>query len=209
MKDMKKRSSVKRRTQRIMRTLLLMMVGSFVFTQALNAETEALLPVVPPVEAESSTPALDSKTKQKVRIPSMDRMDPMGLNVQVGLGSSIQPGLLWLHLRADVQVDRFLSIGPNVQLGFGEFNRYTITGLGPRLHLPIGIVNWALGVNVGASYRDVKGASFWNFAYQIDTAVDMFFTQNISLGIGGGLNVLSSVAEEATPYFNGLLTFHF
>jgi len=158
-------------------------------------------PPTPPVEAKP--------VGQRLSIPSLERVDPLGWNFRAGFGGALDPSVFWLTFNPELQLDKFLAIGPTVQFGLGDVTTYTFVSLSPRFTLPFSYFEWFVSAGAGVAYRDAPGRQFLNFLYEWSTGFEFYILKNLSVGGAFRANYLSSDAVEHINVVTGYLSGHF
>ncbi len=151
-------------------------------------------PILPTQTSPSNQPVASSQARGDTN-SGYNRVDPIAFNTKLGVGSSFGPQALWITGDIEVQLDKFIAIGPKVQFGTKTGTDFFYTSIGPRLMIPLSYFEFGFGTGVGLAYRNVAGFEFSNFLYQAGVNLDFYFIQNLSLGVGYNINLLSSVAE--------------
>lgn len=168
---------------------------------ATNVSAQAPTPSPAPIEpviAPAGSPAAAVPTSTSAStdtVPTYERPDPVVLNAKLGAGSSFGPQALWITADLEVQLDKFVGIGPKVQYGTKSGTDFFFTSIGPRFIIPFSYFEFGIGTGFGLAYRNVAGFEFSNFLYQAGINWDLYLLKNLSLGLGYNINLISSAAE--------------
>ncbi|MCB0271480.1 MAG: hypothetical protein KDD46_00545 [Bdellovibrionales bacterium] len=159
---------------------------------------------------EEQAPAPETSTVTSSRtMPTLERPDPISWNARLGAGTAIDPSVFWLTFEGEVQLDKFLAIGPRAQVGFGDVTTYTLVSMGPRITLPLGFFEWYFGGSAGLAYRDQTNVQFSNFMFELSTGLEIYLLKNLSLGGALRMNWISSNAVDNIPVVTGFVSGHF
>lgn len=153
--------------------------------------------------------AQTTSNTSNMRIPTLERVDPLAWNIRAGLGSALDPSIFWLTFEAEAQIDKFLAMGPRVQFGFGDVTTYTLVSVGPRLTLPFSYFEWFVGGGLGLAYRDQTNVQFNNFLMEFSSGFEFYLLKYLSVGGAFRINFISSNAIEEVPVLTGYISGHF
>jgi hypothetical protein len=131
---------------------------------------------------------------------------------KAGVGGTFGPQTLLFVGNAEYAFDRFLSVGPTLQAGFGSRNDFFISTIGGRLSLPIHVlhrVKVSIQTGLGLVQRKTAGFSFTNFAYAVGPEVDIYVLKNLTVGVGGILNITSSDVQRKITSLYASATYSF
>jgi hypothetical protein len=144
--------------------------------------------------------------------------DPF-LDTRVGFGAMLAPNLVGLTGSIEVRPDRFVAIGPSLDLGFNSDTTVYVPTLGLRFILPASVMkerisgwpNLELSLRAGAGWmvRSAAGFSFTNFSFQGGVNVDYFVIDCLTVGIGGKVLVTSSSVERTAGLLYASAGYHF
>lgn len=171
----------------------------FVATTQVMAQTTAPAPIEPVIPAQAGTgepnKALPSTSTNTDTVPTFNRPDPISFNAKLGAGSSFGPQAWWFTGDLEVQLDKFIALGPKVQFGTKTGTDFLYTSFGPRFIIPFSYFEFGFGTGFGLAYRNVAGFEFNNFLYQAGINLDLYLLKSFSLGLGYNINLISSAAE--------------
>jgi hypothetical protein len=154
-------------------------------------------PVVAPqaVAKETVTP-IDVRQSGGDTIPTLNRVDPTSFNLKLGAGSAFGPSAFWMVGEAEVQLDKFIAIGPKLQYGTNNNTDFMYGSIGPRFTLPFSYFELGFGTGFGFAYRNVAGFEFTNFLYNAGLNFDVYLFSNLSVGLGYNANMTSTAADS-------------
>jgi hypothetical protein len=176
---------------------LLFFVSFFMTSTVLAQSPAPVEPVIDPAPASatSSNTVLSPTSTSKDTVPSFLRPDPISFTAKVGIGSSFGPEALWLIGDVEVQLDKFVAIGPRFQYGSETGTDFFFTSLGPRFTVPFSYFEFGLNAGFGLAYRNVAGFEFNNFLSQSGVDLNLYLLKNLSLGVRYNINLISSQSE--------------
>ncbi len=148
-------------------------------------------------------------------VPAHSSVKPVDLSresvfdFRLNLGGTIDPGSFLLMGSGEYHIDRFFAIGPMFQIGLNNAGRdYFIPTFGARLLAPIfpsKNFETSLYTGVGGFVWELRGVHTQDFAYTTAVNVDYFLMSELSVGLGGVVNVTSSGFERfRTSFFAGV-----
>lgn len=175
-------------------------------------EEPKVVPTPAPAPAKPAEPAAVATTKASKgwgSVPSLDRPEPTSYNVRLGAGSSFGPDAFWMDGTIEIQFDKFVALGPKVQIGTSSTTDFLFGSFGPRFIIPFSYFEVGINGGFGFAYRNVAGFEFNNFLYEAGFNVDFFILQNLSVGFNYNANFLSSNAETFMSAITGSLAAHF
>ena len=140
---------------------------------------------------------------------NLERADPASFNARLGLGSSFGPNAFWVTGEADVQLDKFVAIGPKLQYGTNSSTDFMLGSIGPRFTIPFSMFEIGFGTGFGFIYRNVAGFEFTNFLYNFGINLDVFLFSNVSVGLGYNANFTSAAADSFISALTATAAFHF
>jgi hypothetical protein len=180
--------------------IAILLSAEMVMAQAVDAQPPVADPTpVPPVATQPAPRGIGSYL----------RPDPISFNARGSMGAAIDPNVFWTALSLEAQLDQFIAFGPTFQFGFGDITNYFMGSIGPRFVLPYRSMEFYVGGGVGFSYRDQQGIQFTNFLMEYQIGAEYYFLQNLSVGLGARMNLISSRAVEEIPVFMGHISGHF
>lgn len=142
-------------------------------------------------------------------IPTTLRVDPVSFNTRLGVGTSLSPSGLWISTDVEVQVDKFLAVGPKLQYGNNSSTDFIYTSIGPRFVIPYEYLEFGVQGGVGLAYRNAAGFIFNNFLYQASLNAEIYLFKNFSTGVAYNANFTSSQADQFISAFVFSITGHF
>lgn len=123
-------------------------------------------------------------------------------SARLGLGSTIGPETFLVVGSVEGHLDRFLSLGPMIQIGKGSSRDLFIFTGGGRLTWPLfGLsrelerAEVSIQGGVGLVHRTVNDFNFNDFVFETGLNVDVFLFDHMTVGIGGLVNITSSREE--------------
>ncbi|MFH1262379.1 MAG: hypothetical protein V1495_02905 [Pseudomonadota bacterium] len=144
--------------------------------------------------------------------------DPI-LDTRLGFGAMLGPNLVGLTGSVEVRPDRFVAIGPALDLGFSSNTTIYVPTLGVRFILPASVMkervsgwpNLEISLRAGAGWmvRSAVGFSFKNFTFEGGLDVDYFIIDCLTVGIGGKALVTSSSVERTSGLLFASAGYHF
>ncbi len=139
--------------------------------------------------------------------------------MRVGVGSMVSPEIVGVNVGVEGIIDRFLSIGPMVQAGFGRHETLLIPTLGLRLTLPRSVMKerqpkwpdleFSLHTGFGTMVRDQDDFRFYSFAYEVGANGDYYVTDRLAVGLGATAIVTSSMVQTGIGVLYASLSYSY
>jgi hypothetical protein len=188
--------------------LVLLFTVSNVFAQEPVAPAPAPVePVLAPQAAPSKETAVTTQSGSNAS--NLNRVDPASFNARLGVGAAFGPSALWITGDVDVQLDKFVAIGPKIQYGTNSSTDFMFGSVGPRFTIPFSFFEIGLGTGFGFAYRNVAGFEFTNFLYNVGLNFDVFLFESLSVGVGYNANFTSAAADGFISSLAATAAVHF